>query len=275
MRNKQIIKKTICLIIICCLFFLSVVVGINASKNINFNIGLKFDPDFLCEIEVKNSNGEYVSIFNNYQPSAVNNDYIYKIENNTLQLSIPELENALGTTLTFRISNYTQTTGISVKFEIKDNTNNVLSSEQIYKISAYNPTTIPENQEKTITLTNGTYLCLEINEEIEVFSLTLTKTNNVGKFLAVIYLSNENNDFLEEVFSTETMAVSSMPSTYTLNYFFEKGKIYNLRFAGFVENVTFSYDIVNGHSGGTDYYGVVFTENATATFYGEGVPTPG
>lgn len=257
------------------MFFLSVVVGINASKNINFNIGLKFNPDFLCEIEVKNSNGEYVSIFNNYQPSAVNNDYIYKIENNTLQLSIPELENALGTTLTFRISNYTQTTGISVKFEIKDNTNNVLSSEQIYKISAYNPTTIPENQEKTITLTNGTYLCLEINEEIEVFSLTLTKTNNVGKFQASIYLSNENNDFLEEVFSTETMAVSSMPSTYTLNYFFEKGKIYNLRFLGFVENVTFSYDIVNGHSGGTDYYGVVFTENATATFYGERVPTPG
>ena len=272
MRNKQIIKKTICLIIICCLFFLSVVVGINASKNINFNIGLKFNPDFLCEIEIKDSNGEYVSIFNNYQPSAVNNDYIYKIENNTLQLSIPELENALGTTLTFRINNYTQTTGISVKFEIKDNTNNVLSSEQIYKISAYNPTTIPENQEKTITLTNGTYLCLEINEEIEVFSLTLTKTGSKGSFQSGVYLSNENNESLELVFSTERIPLSSMPSTYTLNYFFEKGKIYNLLFTGFVENVTFSYHHKNPYSGGIDYYGVVFTDNATATFSGSTAP---
>lgn len=162
--KKQLILKGCSLAFTCLLLIASVFVGVSAAKQLNFNVGIRFSPDYLCKVEIKSSSSsEFITIFNNSQPSAVHESYIEKIENNTLHLNLPELQTAMGATLNFRITNYTQTTAISATIESKDAQNAVLNTSTIKKIAAHDPAAAASSAETSFSISAGAYLCIEFS----------------------------------------------------------------------------------------------------------------
>ena len=162
--KKRLILKGCSLAFTCLLLIASVFVGVSAAKQLNFNVGIRFSPDYLCKVEVKSSSSsEFITIFNNSQPSAVHESYIEKIENNTLHLNLPELQTAMGATLNFRITNYTQTTAISATIESKDAQNAVLNTSTIKKIAAHDPAAAASSAETSFSISAGAYLCIEFS----------------------------------------------------------------------------------------------------------------
>ena len=261
--KKQLILKGCSLAFTCLLLIASVFVGVSAAKQLNFNVGIRFSPDYLCKVEVKSSSSsEFITIFNNSQPSAVHESYIEKIENNTLHLNLPELQTAMGATLNFRITNYTQTTAISATIESKDAQNAVLNTSTIKKIAAHDPAAAASSAETTISLSSGSALSLTFAEGVDSYTLTLTISGGGMWSRINAYLSNENDERLKCVCS------SGMLGGETFVCDFLGGEIYILEVvSGLFDIEGFTYKREEVFKYTHTYYGVKFTDNASATTY--------
>lgn len=267
--KKRLILKGCSLAFTCLLLIASVFVGVSAAKQLNFNVGIRFSPDYLCKVEVKSSSSsEFITIFNNSQPSAVHESYIEKIENNTLHLNLPELQTAMGATLNFRITNYTQTTAISATIESKDAQNAVLNTSTIKKIAAHDPAAAASSAETTISLSSGSALSLTFAEGVD--SYTLTFLNISGHWWTIdVYLSNQNNDKLECLYSHDSVATPG----FVLPIQFFSEEIYLLVVVHFLNDcVGLTYKDSSVDYTTTTYYGVVFTADATANLHGSTDP---
>lgn len=269
--KKQLILKGCSLAFTCLLLIASVFVGVSAAKQLNFNVGIRFSPDYLCKVEIKSSSSsEFITIFNNSQPSAVHESYIEKIENNTLHLNLPELQTAMGATLNFRITNYTQTTAISATIESKDAQNAVLNTSTIKKIAAHDPAAAASSAETTISLSSGSALSLTFAEGVD--SCTLTFLNISGHWWSIdVYLSNQNNDKLECLYSQTFSSADTQGFVLPIQFFSEE--IYLLDVIFFLEDcVGLTYKDSSVDYTTTTYYGVVFTADATANLHGSTDP---